>query len=77
MPSEDDTLVLSPGIHLEVTFLDMFAKWSKMWLLLSSCHICPFLCLPARNNLSSTRWLFVKSYIWDPYENLLTYCRCG
>jgi hypothetical protein len=26
MPSEDDTLVLSPGIHLEVTFLDMFAK---------------------------------------------------
>lgn len=26
VPTEDDTLVLSPGIHLEVTFLDMFAK---------------------------------------------------
>jgi len=26
VPTEDETLVLSPGIHLEVTFLDMFVK---------------------------------------------------
>jgi hypothetical protein len=45
VPTEDDTLVLSPGIHLEVTFLDMFAKWCKMWLLPASLHISPSVCL--------------------------------
>jgi hypothetical protein len=26
VPTDDDTLVMSPGIRLEVTYLDMFAK---------------------------------------------------
>ena len=48
VPTEDDTLVLSPGIQLEVKFLDMFAKMMRnvtFTCIMSYLAICWFACM--------------------------------